>query len=278
MPSAVVFQGTTSASVPTPAVGGRVLFANLNDGWALYVKLSNWTIEKLDATFDPLLCCGCSGGGWGSCTCWDVALCLDSDVTVQASLATFIDNYISTTVTLWDISDIDLTGLNINDGIQRDGANWVPVALSWGTDELVKISANDTTSGYLIDKVVPGVNNNVVLTELNDAGDEDLEVALNTTLTNMVNINTAILNTVNLNVTNPPTIPGLRQEQETPAGAIDGVNTVFALSFAPNNNILTNLVVAWVPQHPTVNYTVAGTVLTFTTAPITGPITATYFR
>lgn len=44
-----------------------------------------------------------------------------------------------------------------------------------GTDELAKISANDTTAGYLNGKLVAGAN--ITLTEGSDGGDETLTVA-----------------------------------------------------------------------------------------------------
>jgi hypothetical protein len=45
-----------------------------------------------------------------------------------------------------------------------------------GTDEKVAVSSNDTTPGYLTDKLVAGVG--IKLTELNDGADEDLRVAV----------------------------------------------------------------------------------------------------
>jgi hypothetical protein len=43
------------------------------------------------------------------------------------------------------------------------------------TDEKVKITANDTTEGYLKDKLVAHSDGSIILTEINDAGDETLE-------------------------------------------------------------------------------------------------------
>lgn len=47
---------------------------------------------------------------------------------------------------------------------------------SVSSDELVKVTANDTTAGFLLAKVVAGTG--ITLTELNDGGDEDLEIAV----------------------------------------------------------------------------------------------------
>ena len=44
-----------------------------------------------------------------------------------------------------------------------------------GTDELAKVSANDTTSGFLNGKLVAGTN--ITLTELNDGANETLEIS-----------------------------------------------------------------------------------------------------
>lgn len=55
-------------------------------------------------------------------------------------------------------------------------SEWQPADQSGGGgDELVKISANDTTAGYLNGKLVAGAN--ITLTEQNDGGNETLQVA-----------------------------------------------------------------------------------------------------
>lgn len=46
-----------------------------------------------------------------------------------------------------------------------------------GSDENVKVSSNDTTADYLENKVVSG-SNGILISTLNDGGDEDLEVSL----------------------------------------------------------------------------------------------------
>jgi len=52
-------------------------------------------------------------------------------------------------------------------------ANWI--LQNQGTDIKAKVSANDTTAGFLQDKFVPG-SNKVTVTEVNDGADEDLEI------------------------------------------------------------------------------------------------------
>lgn len=54
---------------------------------------------------------------------------------------------------------------------------FVTVTVS-GSDHKIKVSANDTTQGYLEDKVVAGAG--ITLATLNDGADEDLEVTLDT--------------------------------------------------------------------------------------------------
>lgn len=64
------------------------------------------------------------------------------------------------------------------DSLHRwDGSAWQNLSTGGGggTDELVKISANDTTAGYLFAKLVAGAG--ITLTEQNDGGNETLEIA-----------------------------------------------------------------------------------------------------
>lgn len=69
----------------------------------------------------------------------------------------------------------DLTMGAVADGqnLRRSGTSIIGVTPT-DSDELVKVSANDTTAGYLLDKVAAGTG--VQLNELNDGGDEDLEI------------------------------------------------------------------------------------------------------
>jgi len=59
-----------------------------------------------------------------------------------------------------------------------DGSNWV--ALSSDTDVKTKVSANDTTAGYLNGKLTAGAN--ISLTEGSDGGNETLAIAVTGTL------------------------------------------------------------------------------------------------
>ena len=76
--------------------------------------------------------------------------------------------------------DIDVTDLAGYPGgattfLRDDGVFAVPLG---GSDELVKVSANDTTAGYLLAKVAAGTG--IAFAELNDGADEDLEIAATT--------------------------------------------------------------------------------------------------
>ena len=57
-------------------------------------------------------------------------------------------------------------------------ANWV--LLEADTDVKVKVSATDTTAGYLADKTIAGTG--IILTTLNGGGDEDLEIKIDTSV------------------------------------------------------------------------------------------------
>jgi hypothetical protein len=57
------------------------------------------------------------------------------------------------------------------------GSGRTDITVTGGADELVKISANDTTAGFLGVKIV-GVTDETAITELNDGADEDLEIGL----------------------------------------------------------------------------------------------------
>lgn len=65
--------------------------------------------------------------------------------------------------------------------VTDEGSNKVTVTVTGGsgTDELVKISSNDTTAGYLEDKVI-GTTNKITVTTLNDGGNEDLQIDIGT--------------------------------------------------------------------------------------------------
>lgn len=65
--------------------------------------------------------------------------------------------------------------------VTDEGSNKVTVTVTGGssTDELVKISSNDTTAGYLEDKVI-GTTNKITVATLNDGGNEDLQIGIGT--------------------------------------------------------------------------------------------------
>lgn len=64
-------------------------------------------------------------------------------------------------------------------GIYTGGA-WVWLSIAAANDEKVKVSANDTTAGYLNGKAVAGTG--ITLTENNDGGNETLTIAATTSI------------------------------------------------------------------------------------------------
>lgn len=97
-----------------------------------------------------------------------------------------------------NLTDTDLTGFAQGSVVYFDGTNWVqlppgtsgnflqtagagadPLWASVSTaDELVGVSANDTTPGYLSDKLTTATTG-VAWTEINDGGDEDYRLDIN---------------------------------------------------------------------------------------------------
>ena len=87
-----------------------------------------------------------------------------SDTTVQAALETLDDHsHIATDVTDFDTEVSNNTDVSANTTARNQ----------------VKISANDTTDDYLLNKVI-GTTNKITVTEVNDAGDEDLQIDIGT--------------------------------------------------------------------------------------------------
>lgn len=77
---------------------------------------------------------------------------------------------------LTQLDDITLTTPTTGDVLYYNGAGWINQTLTT-TDELVKVSANDTTAGYLNGKLVAGTG--ISLTENNNGGDETLTITNN---------------------------------------------------------------------------------------------------
>ena len=71
----------------------------------------------------------------------------------------------------WYFEDVDNAGPS-----GRKSLAELAATASGTTDELVKVSANDTTAGYLSSKIVAG--SGIVVTEQNDGGNETLEVTV----------------------------------------------------------------------------------------------------
>ena len=100
------------------------------------------------------------------------------------------------------VSDLTIAGEAQGDILYFAGVNWTRLAAgvagqllqtqgagadpqwitSSATDEQVKITANDTTAGYLLDKLITATTG-VAFTEINDGADEDLRLDINTAST-----------------------------------------------------------------------------------------------
>lgn len=78
-----------------------------------------------------------------------------------------------TTYVEYDVTDVTLLGTALV--TNRDYAVVISGGQSATVDERVKVSSNDTTSGFLTDKLVAGTN--ITLTENNDGGNETLTIA-----------------------------------------------------------------------------------------------------
>lgn len=73
-----------------------------------------------------------------------------------------------------DIPDVVAPTLAPGEFLEWNGSAWVNVTSTAGTDEVVKVSSNDTTAGYLSTKLIAGTSINLV--ENNDGGNETLSI------------------------------------------------------------------------------------------------------
>lgn len=83
----------------------------------------------------------------------------------------------------------DVTAAELETLTDGSNADALHTHAGLGTDEKVKVSANDTTTGYLIDKVIAAdetnVTNAIEIKEINDGGDEDLKIAFDESKINL---------------------------------------------------------------------------------------------
>ena len=96
------------------------------------------------------------------------------------------------------VNDLTIAGEAQGDILYFNGANWVRLAAGtsgqllqtqgaganpiWVDEGLLKVTGNDTTPGYLFDKLITATTG-VAFTEVNDAGDEDLRLDIDTAST-----------------------------------------------------------------------------------------------
>lgn len=72
--------------------------------------------------------------------------------------------------------DVDLAGIAGGQGLAYNGTTkqFEPQTFAGGSDELAKVSPNDSTAGYLNGKLV--ASDGIELSEVNDGGNETLEI------------------------------------------------------------------------------------------------------
>lgn len=91
--------------------------------------------------------------------------------TANQTLATTNElRFADSATAIWD----DGTSLSFKDSTTAT-KTLAQLAAAAGTDEKTKVSINDTTGDYLLNKLVAG--DGITLTEVNDAGDEDISIA-----------------------------------------------------------------------------------------------------
>ena len=81
-------------------------------------------------------------------------------------------------LTLNQLSNVTVPTPAADDVLQWNGTAWVNVPIA-ATDKLVRITANDTTSGYLDGKVVVPATGALTKTVVNPGADEDLQLEVN---------------------------------------------------------------------------------------------------
>ena len=129
-----------------------------------------------------------------------------------------------------------------------------------GTDELAKVSSNDTTAGYLNGKLVAG--SGITLTENNNGGDETLGIALGSHVHATTDITSGVMATARLGTgtANGTTFLAGDQTYKTPPYPVTSVNFAtgdvsvnddqiysFTIQDAENTTALRNLVNVTIP-------------------------------
>jgi hypothetical protein len=105
-----------------------------------------------------------------------------ADVTDEDNVTDALDGATLTAATVAGSDKVLIQDADDSDILKTVTAQSIADLASAGTDENVKISANDTTAGYLEDKVVvsSGANSTEILevSTLNDGGNEDLQIQI----------------------------------------------------------------------------------------------------
>jgi len=107
------------------------------------------------------------------------------DISASRSLSVSPNNATDTTIAAGD--EILFGDVSDSNNVKKDTVQGILDLVPASSDELVGVSANDTTPGYLLGKITSS-DSSVTLTEVNDGGDEDLNLAVDHV--NIANIGT----------------------------------------------------------------------------------------
>lgn len=87
-----------------------------------------------------------------------------------------------------DLTDVVITTPTNNDVLTYSGGQWINQPAGAGSDLLVRVSAADTTSGYLNDELTVGTG--LAKAIQNPGANENLQISLNAVINDITNVNT----------------------------------------------------------------------------------------
>jgi hypothetical protein len=147
------------------------------------------------------------------------------------------------------------TGITVN---STDPANPIITNTSLNTDEVAKVSSNDTTAGYLNGKLVAG--SGIALTENNNGGNETLGIAVNNLDAAAIATGTIATARLGTGTANSSTYLAGDQTYKTAVTSVNGAtgavvigagDTTYPMTIADaeNTNNLTSLITFTVPAN-----------------------------
>ena len=144
------------------------------------------------------------------------------------------------------------TGISVN---STDPANPIITNTSLNTDEVAKVSSNDTTAGYLNGKLVAGTS--ITLTENNNGGNETLSIGLGSHTHAASDITSGVIATARLASSGTADATTFLRGDQSWA-SVSGGDTTYTVTAADaeNTTTLTNLVSFTVPANTWNNWEV----------------------